>query len=82
MEQIKKDTAIAEDTKVVVTKEEIEATHKAEITQTIADDAKRDLDEALPMLDAALASLKSLNRTDVTEVCCGYCGCYFFCCCS
>lgn len=69
MEQIKKDTAIAEDTKVVVTKEEKEATIKAETTQAIADDAKKDLDEALPMLDAALASLKSLNKNDVTEVC-------------
>ena len=68
MEQIKKDTAIAEDTKVVVTKEEKEATIKAETTQAIADDAKKDLDEALPMLDAALASLKSLNKNDVTEV--------------
>lgn len=68
MEQIKKDTTIAEDTKVVVTKEETEATTKAENTQAIADDAKKDLDEALPMLDAALASLKSLNKNDVTEV--------------
>lgn len=68
MEQIKKDTAIAEETKIVVTKEEKEATIKAETTQAIADDAKKDLDEALPMLDAALASLKSLNKNDVTEV--------------
>ena len=58
-----------------MTKEEIEATQKAELTQTIANDAKRDLDEALPMLDAALASLKSLNRNDVTEVCCCCCFC-------
>ena len=68
MKQIEKDTAIAEETKVVVTKEEKEATIKAETTQAIADDAKKDLDEALPMLDAALASLKSLNKSDVTEV--------------
>ena len=49
-------------------KEEDEATIKAEKTQAIADDAQRDLDEALPMLDAALASLKSLNKNDVVEV--------------
>lgn len=42
---------------------------KARDTQEIADDAQRDLDEALPALDAALASLKSLNRNDVVEVC-------------
>ena len=50
MEQIQKDTAIAEETKGVVQKEEKEANVKAEETQTIADDAQRDLDEALPAL--------------------------------
>ena len=33
-----------------------------------ADSAQRDLAEALPALDAALASLKSLNKNDVVEV--------------
>jgi len=51
-----------------VQKEENEATIKAEKTQAIADDAQRDLDEALPMLDAALAPLKSLNKNDVVQV--------------
>ena len=41
---------VANETKVVVTKEEKEATIKAERTQEIADDAQRDLDEALPLL--------------------------------
>ena len=34
----------------------------------VADSAQRDLAEALPALDAALASLKSLNKNDVVEV--------------
>jgi len=51
-----------------VQKEENETTIKAEKTQVITDDAQRDLDEALPMLDAALALLKSLNKNDVVEV--------------
>ena len=68
MTQIQKDTQVANETKVIVQKEEKEATVKAEKTQAIADDAQRDLDEALPMLDAALASLKSLNKGDVVEV--------------
>ncbi len=34
----------------------------------MADDAQRDLDEALPALDAALTSLKLLNKGDITEV--------------
>ena len=46
-------------------KEENEATIKAEKTQAIADDAQKDLDEALPLLDAALALLKSLNKNDL-----------------
>lgn len=68
MTQIQKDSVVANETKDIVQKEEKEATVKAEKTQTIADDAQRDLDEALPMLDAALASLKSLNKNDVVEV--------------
>lgn len=70
MEQIKKDSVVANETKAVVQKEEEEATVKAKTTQAIADDAQKDLDEALPMLDAALASLKSLNKNDVVEVNC------------
>lgn len=42
--------AIAEETKAVVQKEEAEATRKAQETQAIADDAQRDLNEALPAL--------------------------------
>jgi dynein heavy chain len=34
----------------------------------LADDAQRDLDAALPALDAAVASLKNLSRNDVVEV--------------
>ena len=48
--------------------EEIKANEKARKAQAIADDAQKDLDEALPALDAALASLLNLNKNDVTEV--------------
>ena len=41
---------MANETKVVVQREETEATKKAQETQAIADDAQRDLDEALPAL--------------------------------
>ena len=34
----------------------------------IADDAQRDLDEALPALERALESLKNLSRNDIVEV--------------
>ena len=42
--------AVAEETKAVVQKEEESATKKATETQAIADDAQRDLNEALPAL--------------------------------
>lgn len=41
---------VANETKVVVQREEEEAAKKAAETQAIADDAQRDLDEALPAL--------------------------------
>ncbi|XP_023368810.1 dynein heavy chain 1, axonemal [Otolemur garnettii] len=68
MDQIKADTVIAEETRNSVQAEEIKANEKARKAQAIADDAQKDLDEALPALDAALASLRNLNKNDVTEV--------------
>ncbi|KAG9260637.1 dynein heavy chain 1, axonemal [Astyanax mexicanus] len=68
MEKIKEDTMVAEETRAAVQEEEAKATEKAKISGAIAADAQKDLDEALPALDAALTSLKSLNKNDVTEV--------------
>ena len=68
MKKIAEDTKIAEVTAEQVGKEEAEANAKAQETQEIADDAQRDLNEALPALDAAVASLKSLNKNDITEI--------------
>ncbi|XP_074037842.1 dynein axonemal heavy chain 1 isoform X2 [Leptinotarsa decemlineata] len=68
IKKIASDTVIAEETKVIVEREEFEAAKKAVETQTIAEDAQRDLDEALPALLEAEASLKSLNKNDITEV--------------
>ncbi|KAM9332808.1 dynein axonemal heavy chain 1-like [Pholidichthys leucotaenia] len=68
MEKIQKDKVVAEETRKSVKEEEAKASEKAHVAGAIASDAQRDLDEALPALDAALASLKSLNKNDVTEV--------------
>ncbi|XP_056267415.1 dynein axonemal heavy chain 1 [Pseudoliparis swirei] len=68
METIKRDTVVAEETRKSVQVEEAKASEKACFAGAIAADAQRDLDEALPALDDALASLKSLNKSDVTEV--------------
>lgn len=62
------DTAVAEKTRTTVQAEEMKANTKAQAAQAIADDAQKDLAEALPALDAALASLRNLKKNDVTEV--------------
>jgi dynein heavy chain len=47
--------------------EEEVATAKATETKAIADDAQRDLDEALPALDEAVACLNKLKKADLDE---------------
>jgi dynein heavy chain, axonemal len=37
-------------------------------SQVVADDAKADLEEAMPALNAAIESLKALNKNDITEI--------------
>ena len=41
---------------------------KAEETQAIADDAQRDLDEAIPVLEAAIKALDALDKSDISEI--------------
>lgn len=41
---------------------------KAEETQAIADDAQRDLNEALPALEGANQALRSLDKADISEI--------------
>ena len=61
MQQISKDTIVANETKAIVQKEEAVASEKAKQTQAIADDAQRDLNEALPALVGCLMWML-LNR--------------------
>ncbi|KAJ3275318.1 Dynein heavy chain 1, axonemal [Terramyces sp. JEL0728] len=68
MKKIAVDKIAAEEIKEIVVKEEAIASKKAEETRIIAEDAKRDLDEALPALDAAVESLNSLTKNDIIEV--------------
>ena len=68
MKKIAVDKVKAEEIKENVLKEELESSKKADETKTIAEDAKRDLDEALPALDAAVESLNSLSKNDIIEV--------------
>ena len=61
IESIDRDKVDAAATKAVVEKEEREASIKAAECKAIADDAERDLAEALPALDAAVQCLNKLK---------------------
>ncbi|KAK4872624.1 hypothetical protein RN001_014653 [Aquatica leii] len=51
-----------------VKKDEDSAKNKAADTQALADDAQRDLDVALPAMEAAEKALESLNKNDINEM--------------
>ncbi|KAA3670228.1 dynein heavy chain, axonemal, partial [Paragonimus westermani] len=51
-----------------VKEDEALAKQKATETQAIADDAQRDLDEAIPALEAANRALDSLDKSDISEI--------------
>lgn len=53
--------------------QEAVAQEKAAATKAIADDAQKDLDEALPALDVAVACLKDLKKSDIDEASCLNC---------
>lgn len=68
LERVAVDKAAANKVKAVVEKEaaEVEAFQKE--VQAIADDAKADLAEALPVLESAVKSLSALNKADIVEM--------------
>eukprot|EP00873_Tetraselmis_striata_P045243 jgi/Tetstr1/465507/TSEL_010176.t1 len=68
LEQVARDQAEAEKTKVVVEAEEAEVKSQAAATKEIADDARRDLDKAMPALNAAVTALSALNKNDIVEI--------------
>ncbi|CAH8560243.1 unnamed protein product [Schistosoma turkestanicum] len=51
-----------------VKEDEVVAKQKADENQIIADDAQRDLDAALPALEAANKALDSLDKNDIAEI--------------
>ena len=65
---IDKDKKDAAETQTIVAAEEEAAQTKAAETKAIADDAQRDLDEALPALEEAVKCLNSLKKSDIDEV--------------
>ncbi|XP_074661680.1 dynein axonemal heavy chain 6-like [Tubulanus polymorphus] len=68
MEKLVVDQEKADAVRKVVKEDEAVAKVKAEETQAIADDAQRDLDEALPALEAAIKALDALDKNDISEI--------------
>ncbi|XP_041935143.1 dynein heavy chain 6, axonemal [Alosa sapidissima] len=68
MEKLSVDQEKADEVRHVVKEDEALAKVKAEDTQAIANDAQRDLDEALPALDCANKALDSLDKADISEI--------------
>ena len=62
------DQAEADKFRAVVEKETQVVSKQAAETDAVAQDAKRDLDRALPALEAAQNALKELNKNHITEV--------------
>ncbi|KAG8512932.1 Dynein heavy chain 6, axonemal [Galemys pyrenaicus] len=68
MDKLAVDQENADQVRSIVQEDEATAKVKAEETQAIADDAQRDLDEALPALEAANKALDSLDKADISEI--------------
>ena len=68
MAKLQVDQAAADDVRITVQQEESVAKKEAAATKAIQTDAQRDLDEALPALDAATAALDALDKKDIQEI--------------
>lgn len=62
------DQEAAEAVSATVAQEEAQVKGKAAQTQALADDAKADLDKAMPAFNAAVDSLNALNKGDIVEI--------------
>ncbi|TGZ67987.1 hypothetical protein CRM22_004505 [Opisthorchis felineus] len=68
MHKLGEDQEQADIVRTRVKEDEAIAKQKAQETQAIADDAQRDLDEAVPALEAANKALDSLDKNDISEI--------------
>lgn len=66
--QIRKEQETVDGVKKEVQDEGAEVLRITEKTQALAEEAQKDLDEALPALDFAIKSLNSLNKSDISEI--------------
>ncbi|KAI9363382.1 dynein heavy chain and region D6 of dynein motor-domain-containing protein [Zopfochytrium polystomum] len=68
MVKIAKDQEMADSVRKVVSDEEATVREKATATEAIATEAQKDLDQALPALNAAYKALDALDKKDIAEL--------------
>lgn len=68
LEVIARDTVVANEKKAVVQKEEEICNKQAAEATHLKESCEADLAEAIPILEAAITALKSLNKNDIVEV--------------
>ncbi|OAF70538.1 hypothetical protein A3Q56_01708 [Intoshia linei] len=68
MEKLIIDQDKADAVRKIVAHDKANAAEKSKETQTIAEDAQRDLNEALPALESAVKALDSLDKNDISEI--------------
>ena len=66
--QVQAETQKANVQKAHVQQEAAAVARKSEEVQRMAEEAQADLDKALPAFESAVASLKSLSKSDIVEV--------------
>jgi dynein heavy chain, axonemal len=68
LEVIAKDTVVANEKKAVVQKEEETCNKQAAEAQALKASCEADLAEAIPVLEAAIKALSSLDKSSIVEV--------------
>lgn len=68
LEVIAKDTVVANEKKAVVQKEEEVCNKQAAEATSLKDSCEADLAEAIPILEAAIKALSSLDKASIVEV--------------
>ncbi|KAL1130882.1 hypothetical protein AAG570_012123 [Ranatra chinensis] len=68
MASLVKEKSQADEVRQVVMADEAIVKVKADETQALADDAQKDLDLALPAMEAATKALEALNKNDINEL--------------
>ncbi|XP_070577565.1 LOW QUALITY PROTEIN: dynein axonemal heavy chain 6-like [Ptychodera flava] len=68
LEQLSKDQEAVDEVRQIVEQEEAVMKREAQIVEEYADQAQKDLNSVIPALQEAIASLDSLDKSDISEI--------------